>query len=176
MTTVETPASETEYGGTAKKWQLAVASNDALGDSLIANVPIPKGEIAMILPPNLLLSHSEVDVKSARGFNAAVQVAEDLFSMSLADDDLDNYIAHNCEPNCRIEIKEDYTVHLVANRDIPAQEPLAFDYESTEWDMVSQGVDFTCNCGSTCCRKHIIGWKRRQQLQSDAEWSVLIAG
>jgi len=49
------------------------------------------------------------------------------------------------------------TVRVVALSDIPPEVPLSIDYEALEEDMIQQGVDFDCACGTPSCRGRIIG-------------------
>ena len=58
----------------------------------------------------------------------AVQVATTsagarLFSSSLTEDDLDNFICHACEPNTDVVVGRDLAAGLFAARDIPAGAP-----------------------------------------------------
>ena len=106
-----------------------------------------------LLPVNLL---SDTEVTN---WNHAVQVAPNLYSCSLCADSYDNFIAHSCNPNCNVRILTDFTVQFVANRDIESGESVSFDYNSTEWDMTCQGVDFKCCCQTENCRGWIKGKK-----------------
>lgn len=90
-------------------------------------------------------------------FNRAIQVDDELFSSSLDESEFNNFICHDCDPNCRIEILKDYTVNLIALRNIESSEPITFDYNTTEYDMVEQGVEFHCACGKEMCKKWIRG-------------------
>jgi hypothetical protein len=45
---------------------------------------------------------------------------------------------------------------LVATRPIAAGEPVTFDYDSNEWDMISP---FPCACGAADCRAMIRGYR-----------------
>jgi len=66
--------------------------------------------------------------------------------------DVDDYIAHHCDPNCKL--------HIVGNRAIlysmyviPAGAEINFDYSTTSTDAATTN----CNCGSNKCRKIISG-------------------
>ena len=60
-----------------------------------------------------------------------------------------------------MRIGDDLTVYLTAVRAVPAGEPISVDYELLEEDMVVQGVDFDCCCGTPRCRGRIVGARRR---------------
>ena len=49
------------------------------------------------------------------------------------------YINHNCEYNCEVEDKDDYSLYLTAATDIPAGEELTIDYGYDE-------IYEYCNC------------------------------
>lgn len=133
--------------------------------------PIVAGQTVMLMPPNLLLRDRQM--KGRRGYmgtlyNAALQVRPSaqrpgaLYSLSETPEDLDNYINHSCDPNCDVEVfPTNYLIKLTANRDIFPGEPVTIDYETTEEDMVAQGDQFECECGSENCRGRILGWKYR---------------
>lgn len=113
---------------------------------------IPTGNVVLILLPVNLLSSKDVT-----NWNRVLQVGPDLYSCSLSPESQDNFIAHSCDPNCTVHINPDYSVTFVATRDIHQFDPISFDYNSTEWDMVQQGVDFECSCSSPKCQKWIKG-------------------
>ena len=55
----------------------------------------------MLLPPNLLLWDDQVP-----DFNTCLQIGKTstgdrLFSSSITPADIDNFLCHSCEPNCR---------------------------------------------------------------------------
>ena len=67
-----------------------------------------------------------------------------------------------CEPLCELQVVEpELTVRLVALRDVPPGVAVSIDYEALEEDMVAQGVDFDCACGTPSCRGRIVGSRRR---------------
>lgn len=67
------------------------------------------------------------------------------------------YLAHSCEPNVRICIDDlNNIVECEALRDIQEGEMVAYDYNTTEWDMANP---FTCLCGSKSCVLTVRGHK-----------------
>ena len=75
-----------------------------------------------------------------------------LWSCSLSDEDMDNFLNHSCDPTCQGVIREDYAILLYARRDILPGQSITIDYEQFETDLVVQGVDFVCECGAETCR------------------------
>lgn len=90
----------------------------------------------------------------------ALQVADRLFLESSPEAAYENYLNHSCDPNCDILFEEGpLRVYLVANRTISAGEELAFDYDTTEYDLIEQGCAFECHCGAVRCRRTIKGFR-----------------
>ena len=72
----------------------------------------------MLLPPNLLLWKADVE-----DFNKCLQLGstsagDRIFSSSLTPHDIDNFLCHSCEPNCRFVIGRDLTAGLFATKPI----------------------------------------------------------
>jgi len=137
-----------------------------LGGYLVASRIIPPGALVMLLPPNRIQSASEVSE-----WNSVIQVRagtpeERLYSASLLPSDLDNFLAHSCDPCCQLSVDEELTVRLHALRAVAPEEPLSIDYEVLEEDMVTQGVTFHCRCGAAACRGEIVGRAVREQGRS----------
>jgi hypothetical protein len=84
-----------------------------------------------------------------------MQVGRDRF-LEAAPEALDNFINHSCSPTCRVDFDEQA---LVSITNIPAGWELTYDYETTEYDLESQGCAFTCKCGSLNCRGRIRGFR-----------------
>jgi len=136
---------------------LRVSHNDEVGGFVQAGVPIAAGELVMLLPPNLLLWEQEVD-----DFNKCLQLGttsagDRLFSSSLTPHDIDNYLCHSCEPNCRFVIGRDLTAGLFATRAIAEGDAITFDYDETEDDLRGERGGFDCHCGTASCRGQILG-------------------
>ncbi len=74
-----------------------------------------------------------------------------------------------CDPLCVLRVDEDLTVRVVAQHVVPPGAPISIDYEQLEEDMVCQGVDFECACGTALCRGRIVGARRRaEEVQAQA--------
>ena len=136
---------------------LKVCQNDQVGGYVRAGAHITKGDLVMLLPPNLLIWEDDVD-----DFNKCLQIGvngsgERLFSSSITPHDIDNYLCHSCEPNCHFIIGSDLACGLIASRDISAGESINFDYDTTEDDLRGDRGGFECHCGVPSCRKFILG-------------------
>ncbi|HMD90295.1 MAG TPA: SET domain-containing protein-lysine N-methyltransferase [Anaerolineaceae bacterium] len=84
-----------------------------------------------------------------------IQVEENIYMVSLVDDDPSDFVNHSCDPNSGMSGQ----IALVALRDIAVDEEICFDYamsDSSDYD------EFECACGSPNCRKKITGndWKK----------------
>jgi len=138
--------------------RLAVREREHIGRYIEAGARIPRGEVVMLLPPNLLLWEEEVT-----DYNRVLQIASDtasgarLFSSSLSADDLDNFLCHSCDPNTAVHIGADLTAALVAVRDIEVGENVCFDYDTTEDDLTGDKGGFSCACGAARCRGQVLG-------------------
>eukprot|EP00474_Spongospora_subterranea_P008899 CRZ09357.1 hypothetical protein [Spongospora subterranea] len=62
---------------------------------------------------------------------------------------------HSCKPNCKAVVAYGL-VSMVAIRPIETDEPITFDYNTTEYDMASP---FDCICGAENCAHRIAGFK-----------------
>jgi len=154
---------------------LKVLRNDMVGGFVQSGSPIAKGELVMLLPPNLLLWDDQVP-----DLNTCLQIGKTstgdrLFSSSITPADIDNFLCHSCEPNCRFLIGQDLAAGLIASRDIAEGEAINFDYDETEDDLrdltPSGGVDrggFECHCGATRCRGEILGKLFSPQYKPEA--------
>ena len=99
------------------------------------------------MPPNVLLRRDELDNPEQ-----VLQVGPDVFSSSFCMEDLDNYLNHSCDPSMTAVIRDDYTIELTASRELAPGDAITIDYEYFEDDLVSQGVNFSCECGAATCR------------------------
>lgn len=69
------------------------------------------------------------------------------------------YINHSCDPNCELQkwnVKGKLRIAIVAIKNIPANEPLSYDYQ---FDTQEENV-FKCYCGATRCRGTMAPRKR----------------
>jgi len=140
---------------TARRLRMRMSA--AVGRYLETGERVPKGEIVMLLPPNLLMWDEEVP-----DFNTCLQIGTTaagarIFSSSLTPDDLDNFICHSCDPNCDIVVGKDLAAALVARRQIEPGESITFDYDTTEDDLRGDRGGFDCECGAAICRGVIAG-------------------
>jgi len=126
------------------------------GRALIANRGFKKGEI--ILPLKGIIR------KCSESTPDAVQLGRDRF----IDSDhryAEDHINHGCCPTMKIDFDR---MSFVAINDIKKGEELTYSYLSTEHDLVKDGLDFDCGCGSKNCLKKIRGFKflnKRQKLE-----------
>jgi len=137
--------------------RIRMRDSEEVGRYLECGEAAAQGELVMLLPPNLLLWEEEVE-----DFNTCLQLGTTaagarLFSSSLTENDLDNFLCHSCDPNCDVVIGKDLTAGLVANRPIPAGASITFDYDTTEDDLRGDRAGFECQCGSYNCRKVVLG-------------------
>merc|ERR1719238_569429 len=112
----------------------------------------------MLLPPNLLLWEEEVP-----DFQLCIQIATSsagarLFSSSITEHDLDNFLCHSCAPNTNVVIGKDLAAGLVAKYPLTPGDAITFDYDQTEDDLrdlrEKGGVD---RGGAEMCRGEILG-------------------
>lgn len=155
-----------------ERWGVTLMRSDEkqLGRYLVVKRRVPKGADVMVLPPNRILRHHEVDdferILTVRTSEDPADTTGALYSYSQTPEDLDNFMAHSCDPTCEAVIDPDtLCVTMRALRDIPEGGLVSFDYETTETDMVVQGCSFTCNCGARNCKGHIVGFHARQRMQ-----------
>ena len=153
-------------------WGLSAHRNEALGAYLVAERAVPAGVTVLVLPPNRILRHHEVKdferILTVR-YNASdpADTSQALYSESLTASDLDNFMAHSCEPACEAVIDPaTLCVTIRARKPIAAGGLVSIDYEATETDMVTQGCAFECACGAARCRKRIVGLWARQRMAS----------
>lgn len=100
----------------------------------------------------------------------SVQIGEDLF-VDRIDSILDDFLNHGCNPNARIRLNAHYDYYAI--KDIKPGDEITWNYLTTEYDLVKDGLDFDCKCGSDDCLGRIKGFKyltREQQLEL---WSDL---
>eukprot|EP00284_Hemiselmis_tepida_P006482 CAMPEP_0174925826 /NCGR_PEP_ID=MMETSP1355-20121228/8168_1 /TAXON_ID=464990 /ORGANISM="Hemiselmis tepida, Strain CCMP443" /LENGTH=153 /DNA_ID=CAMNT_0016171785 /DNA_START=238 /DNA_END=699 /DNA_ORIENTATION=- len=124
---------------------------DKGGQSLVASVPISKGEVA-ISERGEILKHPtmhSIQVNDTEHMNCSGQII---------------YACHNCDANARM-VPTLEGCSLVALRDIEAGELVSFDYDTTEWDMSDP---FDCLCGSPKCKGRVAGFRHLSQEARDA--------
>lgn len=122
------------------------------GRGVYAKMPIRAGEFALEFA-GVIKPLKDASVMS-------LQVDDDLAIESTGD--IDDYLNHSCNPNCKVEIDrtdDSVFIYLSALRDIASDEELTFNYNSTEADMVAQGCSFRCQCGEPYCMGEIRGFR-----------------
>lgn len=124
------------------------------GRGVYARLPIKAGEFVLEFVGNVK------PLKDATVMS--LQIDDDSAIESTGD--VDDYLNHSCDPNCKVEIGVDFAsydhyVFLSAIRDIAADEELTFNYNSTEFDMVAQGCSFRCQCSSPYCLGEVRGFR-----------------
>lgn len=132
-------------------WKLSVQYNVEIGNHLVSQCGIPKDCLILLLKPVNILTFEHI-----ADFNRVIQVSDNLYSSSLDVTEYNNLLSHSCDPNSTLCIHSDHTIDFVSMRHIQPGEPISFDYNGTEWDMVHQGTDFKCKCGTA----HCCGWVR----------------
>ena len=125
----------------------AASPIDNLG--LVTDEPIGAGETVMTWGGRLYRRRDLVNGGVPAGSSYSF-IDEDLL-MAGADDDLDYFVNHSCDPN--LWMQDDITV--VARRDIAAGEELTGDYALWEGDTTY--VLDPCRCGSGACRGRVTG-------------------
>ena len=136
---------------------LQVLRNEQVGGFVQTRSAIAEGELVMLLPPNLLLWEDQVPDLNTCLQIGATSNGDRLFSSSLTPHDIDNFLCHSCEPNCRFLIGPDLTAGLLAVRDIAEGESINFDYDTTEDDLRGDRGGFECHCGTPSCRGEVLG-------------------
>ena len=114
-----------------------------------------------------IISFANTLVDRDHASSEAVQITDDKY---LDTDELvtEAFINYSCNPNAKLEIRLDQpSSAYVAIRDIAKDEEIAFNYLATEYDMVQNGGDFECACGSANCYHHIQGFKYLTQEQQE---------
>ena len=130
---------------------------EGVGRYLLTRSAVATGELVMLLPPNMLLWEEEVDDLNTCVQLLATSTGARLFSSSLSEADLDNFICHSCDPNCDVAIGAELAAGLVARRPIAAGERITFDYDTTEEDLRGDRGGFKCHCGAAVCRGEVLG-------------------
>lgn len=117
------------------------------GRALIANRDFKKGE--RILPLKGVIR------KCSESTPDAVQLDADKF----IDSDhryAEDHINHGCRPTMYIDFDE---MSFNALSDIKKGEELTYNYLTTEYDLVRDGLDFDCKCGDKDCLGRVKGFR-----------------
>lgn len=124
--------------------------------SLVTKTKLKKGTVLFVFSGKYL--HKE----QIENFRYPLQINENVFLESPHDHE--NYINHSCKPNCFINFS---TMELITLKTVKPEEEITFDYCATEYDLIEQKGDFTCNCGYKSCRKQISGFKYLSKKQKN---------
>lgn len=124
-------------------------TSTALGHTLVAQTAFVQGATILSLD----------GIESMYKNRYSIQLDTDLHLNPYPHDDFDEQMKrcpwivtnHSCDPNVKIVGRD-----FIAIRDIQENEPITFDYETTEWEM---DEPFTCGCGTESCRRRIQGYK-----------------
>ena len=116
---------------------------------VIANDWLAPGEIVSIWGGNILTATQLEEMPSTEQCYA-VQVEENLYSVSLSGPQTSDYINHSCEPNLGLSD----SITLVAMRLIAPGEEVCFDYAMADGTPIDE---FACSCGSERCRGRVTG-------------------
>ena len=124
------------------------------GHGVFANQALAAGELITVWGGEIVTAEELAQLPVERQTHG-IQVEEDIYMVSLVDDDPADFVNHSCDPNCGMSGQ----ITLVALRDIAVDEEICFDYamsDSSDYD------EFDCACGSPNCRKKIGGndWKK----------------
>jgi hypothetical protein len=136
----------------------------AKGEGVFAVAPIPADTTVAGFGGNVVDRRDLNQLDEAIRVHA-LQIDEELYLASEPPFDDADYVNHSCEPNCGIV----GSVLLVTMRDVAAGEELCFDYAMTDSDDYDE---FTCSCGTACCRGTITGadWKEPELRDRYRGW------
>ena len=118
--------------------------------------PIKAGEVVFYISGRIVTKRTQHTIQ----LDATRHVVADA-------DDLWQFMNHGCEPNVSIDVTRR---QMVAIRDIALGEELTFNYNTTEWDMISP---FDCACGAESCVGRIRGFRYLSPSQRAALRPVL---
>ena len=76
--------------------------------------------------------------------------------------EIDDFINHACQPNCRIDFAD---LSLVTIRDVGPEEELTINYCASEYDIAEP---FSCHCGSPNCYGVVKGFAFLDDSEKDA--------
>jgi uncharacterized protein len=95
------------------------------GSGLFTAVDIPVGQKVMVICGEVI-SGEECELREAEGNVYIFWNGDNYIDTALTDKI--KYINHNCEYNCLVEDRDDYSLYLTAAREIKAGEELTIDY------------------------------------------------
>lgn len=130
------------------------------GCGVFAREAIRAGELVSLWGGRIVRK-DELDSSMPRFTQRVLQVDEDLYLLTVEEQEPNDCFNHSCDPNLGFFGQ----IGLVALREIKADEELSFDYAMSDGGPYDE---FDCFCGSPNCRKKITGndwmlpelWKR----------------
>ena len=132
---------------------------------LHANVPFATGDVLFVIEGREADRPSKFSLQVDRGIHIEVREGTSL------EEQLDNcfwrFLNHSCDPNVVIRGRD-----VVALRPIHAMEELAFNYNTTEWDMAES---FTCRCEAAHCAGTIRGFRYLSRAEQERLRPLLAA-
>jgi uncharacterized protein len=124
-----------------------IAEHDYHG--LFAVTPVAQDEI-LVVWSGVLYSFSALQKLSKLQQQRTVQVEDDLFLVSVVNDEPADYVNHSCNPNAGLSGQ----ITVVAMRDIQVGEQICIDYAMTDTTPYDE---FECQCGAPNCRHRVTG-------------------
>jgi len=124
------------------------------GEGLIALKPFARGEIVF-------------------SFNGKIVEEQTLMTLQvgpgkyLLDDKVMGKVLHSCDPNMECDMN---SFTFTALKDIPVNEVLTMDYESTEDELFRS---FICGCKANNCRGYITGRKKKKFISGFTARNIL---
>lgn len=123
-------------------------SPEEIGNMIVSKVSFQEGDLIANLSGFIVSYQTLYTLQMEEG-----QYISDTF--------FSGYLTHSCEPNAELKFNP-YSIYAL-KKIIPGT-LLTIDYEKTE-DYLAQ--EFTCKCGSTNCRKYIMGKKASEQYEQE---------
>jgi hypothetical protein len=82
-----------------------------------------------------------------------------------------HFINHSCNPNCKVDLEQ---MSIIAVKKIAKGEEMSFNYNTTEFDLLSKNESFDCYCGFKNCVKIVKGFRHLSRKQKISIASLLI--
>ncbi len=124
-------------------------SNTLSGKGVFAISNIKKDEV--------LIDIEEKITKKPTNYTLQINKSEFLVANCI-DNCIDNFINHSCNPNIFVRFHKNNKkrISYIALKNIRKKQELFWNYNTTEWDLVTK---FTCFCNSKNCTGQISGMK-----------------
>ncbi|CAB4196578.1 SET domain containing protein [uncultured Caudovirales phage] len=128
---------------------LIVKQSKQSNNGVFTSIKIPKGVPILEVKGDLYVEHELPDPNHP----ALIQVGPNTFLGPSGD--VDDYVNHSCNPNCRLEIVGN-RAFLYSMYEIQPDSEITFDYSTSSTDTVDTWK-MDCKCGYYNCRKLISG-------------------